>query len=91
METQNETEIINLLYQLALCFDYKLQPDRAKLYVELLCDVEMSELRQNVNDYLRYGKSFPLPWELRRSALEALRSSSHLSLETEREMSNFAP
>lgn len=76
--------------QLSLCFDYKLHPEKAKLYVEILRDMDLDELHQAVNRHLRYGKSFPLPSELR-SSVEVESRPNILSRGSESETSNFAP
>lgn len=69
MNTQDE--ILQTLSALSLIFDYKLEDNKAKLYVDLLSDINPSALHQAAVRHMQCGRSFPLPVELRQLAAQA--------------------
>jgi len=63
MNTQKE--LLAILYALSLIFDYTLNEEKARIYVDILEDLNMNALRQAAREHMQYGKAFPLPVELR--------------------------
>ncbi len=64
-----------VLVSLASIFDVKLTDIKIALYYELLRDLGIEAVRAAAFEHMKYGKSFPLPSELRERVEKNLATS----------------
>lgn len=80
-----------ILVSLASIFDVKLTDIKIALYYELLRDLGVEAVRAAAFEHMKYGKSFPLPAELRERAGRITLSAQESQTASQPEKSSETP